>query len=181
MKRVFACMIASASLATGLWAADASFQASLLPDLALRDPTDTITGASLNIWGLNPQQDAFALGFVNGSYGLSSGLSIGGLNYSENYTGTQLGLLNCTSTDFFGWQAGFVNVTIDKFSGFQLGLLNYAGRLTGLQLGLFNMAPQAEAGMQIGLINLLPENDYWFSAGLANEVAPVTVLVNWRH
>ncbi len=179
MKRLLACLVVTAGLAAGGRAAEASFQASLVPDLALRDQTDTITFLSINLWGMNPQH-AVAIGFINGSYGQSSGLSLGGINYSENYTGTQLGLLNYTSSDFFGWQAGCINYTADNFSGFQLGFLNYAGRLTGLQLGLFNMAPQADHGMQLGLINLLPENQHWFTGGMANEIAPVTVFVNWR-
>lgn len=179
MKKILAGLVVVAGLATGAQAADASFQASLLPGAALRPMTDTITGFSLNLWGMNPQR-AVALGVINGSYGDSSGLSLGGINYSERYTGTQLGLLNITSSDFFGWQAGGINYTADIFSGFQLGFLNYAGRLTGLQLGLFNMAAQADHGMQLGLVNLLPENRHWFSAGLANEVAPVTVFLNWR-
>lgn len=179
MKRVLLCFLALSCLATGLRAADATWQFSLVPGCASRDMTDTITGASFNIWGLNPQH-AFALGFVNGSYGQSSGLQLGGFNYSENYTGVQFGLLNGTRCDFGGWQAGFVNYTADNFSGFQLGLVNYAGRLTGLQLGLFNMAAQADRGLQLGIVNLLPENRHWFSAGLANEVAPVMVIANWR-
>ena len=179
VKRFFACIVVAAGLAANMRAEDASFQASLVPDYALRDQTDTITFASFSIWGMNPQH-ALAIGLINGSYGQSSGLSIGGINYSENYTGVQFGLLNSTYSDFTGWQAGCVNYTADVFSGFQLGFLNYAGRLTGLQLGLFNMAAQADHGLQIGLVNLLPENQHWFSAGLANEVAPVMVLVNWR-
>ncbi|MEI6210060.1 MAG: hypothetical protein WCR06_00405 [bacterium] len=179
-KNLIVCLFFAIGMSAGVQAADASFQLSLLPDVAIHSSSTTISGFSLNIWGMNPQERSLAIGFVNGSYGDSSGVSLGGINYSENYTGTQLGLLNIATTDFFGWQAGILNVTSDTCSGFQLGLLNYAGRLTGLQLGLFNMAAQAQSGMQIGVINLLPENRYWFSAGLANEVAPVMVLINWR-
>ena len=179
MQKTLVYIALAAVLAAGVKASDASFQASLVPDVALRDETDTITFLSLNVWGMNPQH-AVAIGLANGSYGQSSGLSLGGINYSENYTGTQLGALNYTSADFFGWQAGCVNYTADNFSGFQLGCLNYAGRLTGLQLGILNMAPQADHGLQIGLINLLPENQHWFTGGIANEIAPVMVFVNWR-
>ena len=180
-KKLIVCLVAAIGIAAGVRAADASFQLSLVPDVALHSQDVTISsGFSLNLWGMNPQENSVALGVINGSYGKSSGLSLGLVNYSENYTGTQLGLINVVSTDFFGWQAGCINITSDVCSGFQLGLMNYAGRLTGLQLGLFNMAAQAESGMQIGVINLLPENRYWFSAGLANEVAPVMVLINWR-
>ena len=178
MKKLLACIVLAA-LSSGLQASDAAFQASLLPDVALRDSSDTITVASFNIWGMNPQH-ALAIGLINGSYGHSGGLSIGGINYSENYSGVQLGLLNVTTCDFSGWQAGYINWTSDNFSGFQLGWINYAGRLTGLQLGLFNMAPQADHGLQIGLINLLPENEHWFTGGMVNEIAPVTVIINWR-
>lgn len=179
MKKLFVCLALVAAFASVSGAADVGFQASLLPDVALHPESDTVTGVSINLWGMNPQH-ALAIGLINGSYGQSGGLSIGGFNYSENYTGTQLGLINFTSTDFFGWQAGVINYTADTFSGFQLGCFNYAGRLTGLQLGLFNMAPQADHGMQIGIVNLLPENRNWFSGGLANEIAPVTVILNWR-
>lgn len=160
--------------------AEPAFQASLFPDVALYDSTETINGLTLNIWGLNPQH-AIALGLVNGSFGQSSGFSVGCINYSENYTGVQWGCLNVTRCDFDGWQAGWVNYTADVFSGFQFGWVNYAGQLRGLQFGLFNMAAQADRGLQIGLLNLLPENRQWFSAGLVNEVAPVMVLVNWRY
>jgi ABC-type amino acid transport substrate-binding protein len=179
MKKILLCLVAAAGLAAGVRAADASFQASLVPDCALRDETDTITFASLNIWGMNPQH-ALAVGFVNGSYGQSSGLSAGFINYAENYTGVQWGFVNSAYSDFTGWQAACLNYTGDAFHGFQFGFVNYAGRLTGLQLGFFNMAAQADHGLQLGLVNLLPENRQWFSAGLANEVAPVMVFANWR-
>ncbi len=172
-------LLAMLSLSTGLRAADAFFQASLIPDVALRPSTDHINGFALNLWGMNPQH-ALAIGLINGSYGTSGGLSLGAVNYAENYTGTQLGLINLTSADLYGAQLGCINYTADICSGLQIGLFNYAGRLSGLQLGVLNMAAQADHGMQIGLINLLPENQHWFSAGLANEVAPVTVLINWR-
>ena len=179
MKKILACVIAAAGLVSAASAEDAAFQASLVPNTALRDSTDHITAVSLNIWGLNPQH-ALAIGLINGSYGQSGGLSIGGVNYAENYTGMQCGFLNVARSDFNGFQAGWVNYTADVCSGFQLAFLNYAGRLTGLQLGLLNMAAQADHGLQIGLVNLLPENRQWFSAGLANELAPVMVIANWR-
>jgi hypothetical protein len=168
------------TLSAGLRASDVSFQASLLPDVAVFPSTDHVGGFTLNLWGMNPQH-ALAIGLINGSYGQSGGLSLGGVNYAENYTGTQLGLLNLASADLYGAQIGCINYTADICSGLQIGAFNYAGRLSGLQLGVINMAAQADHGMQIGLINLLPENRYWFNGGLANEVAPVTVLFNWRH
>ena len=179
MKKILVCLVAAIGLVTGVRAADASLQLSLVPDYALHDQTDTITFASFNIWGMN-QQQSLAIGFVNGSYGQSSGLSIGCINYSENYTGMQWGLLNSTYSNFTGLQAACLNYTADIFHGIQFGFVNYAGRLTGLQLGFFNMAAQADRGLQLGLVNLLPENRYWFTAGLANEVAPVMVIANWR-
>jgi len=179
MKRILASAIGATLFASGILATDAVFQVSLVPDIALQKQTDNITGVSLNIWGSN-QQHAFAIGVINGSYGQSGGLSIGCVNYSENYTGMQWGYLNVVHSDFVGFQIGWVNYTADNDTGLQLGFLNYAGRLKGLQLGLFNMAAQADHGVQVGLLNLLPENRYWFTGGLANEVAPVMVLVNWR-
>ena len=120
-------------IATGAFAETEGFQMSLIPDVAIHSKTTYIKGASLNVWGENPQ-NAFALGLINGSTGNSSGFSLGLLvNYADSY------------------------------KGFQIAPINYASRLQGLQLGLVNMAMTAEEGVQIGVINIISQTDKWFS------------------
>ena len=63
----------------------------------------------VNIWGENPQH-GFALGFVNGSTGDSSGFSWAFFyNYADSYTGVEWSIVNYSQTSFVGWQAGMVN------------------------------------------------------------------------
>jgi hypothetical protein len=180
MKKTLCCTLIALATAGAAVAEDVSWQFSLTPGIAYHHMTDNVTGVAFNIWGMNPQENTFAFGFVNGSYGRSSGLSVGLVNAGENYAGVQVGLVNGTRCDFAGFQAGCVNYVADVGSGFQLGFLNYAGRLTGLQAGLLNMAAQADRGLQLGLVNLIPETHHWFSQGLANECAPAMVFANWR-
>jgi len=161
------------------------FQLSLTPDIAIQDRNERIEGFSLSVWGENPQS-AFALGFVNGSTGDSTGLSIGLLNYSDSYTGVQWGFINYAKGDltgwqggpFFGWVIGGVNITSGKMTGFQCALVNTAGTLNGFQLGLVNYASTTEAGLQIGVVNIMPENE-WFTK-LPDELAPGMIFVNWH-
>ncbi len=160
-------------------------QLSLTPDIALHDRRERIEGVAFNIWGENPQS-GFALGLVNGSTGDSMGLSVGLVNYADNYTGCQWSLVNFTKGDFTGWQGGFlfgllvsgVNYTGGSMNGFQCGLVNYAGKLNGLQFGFVNVAATANSGVQIGFVNIMPENE-WFTR-LPDELAPATILVNWH-
>ena len=120
-------------IATGAFAETKGFQLSLIPDVAIHSKTTYIKGASINVWGENPQ-NAFTLGLINGSTGNSSGFSLGLLvNYADSY------------------------------KGFQIAPINYASRLQGLQLGLVNMAMTAEEGVQIGVINIISQTDKWFS------------------
>ena len=152
-------------IATGALAETQGFQLSLTPDVALQTKTTHIKGVSLNIWGENPQT-AFALGFVNGSTGQSSGLSIGLLgNYAENYEGAQLAWIG--------------NYASGKITGLQWAAVNYAVKLNGLQLGVVNIAETTEKGVQLGLFNVIKETKVWFT-NLPNEVAPGMVFVNWR-
>ena len=117
--------------------------------MAIHSKTTHIKGVSINIWGENPQ-NSFALGFVNGSTGNSSGFSLGLIvNYADSYR------------------------------GFQIAPVNYASRLQGLQFGLVNMAMTAEEGVQIGFINIMSETEKWFS-NFPDEVAPGMVFINWR-
>lgn len=176
--RMFCGMTAVLILAAGAaMAAGKPFQASLTPDIALYDRTETIEGFALSVWGENPQR-AFALGIVNGSTGRSVGLSVGALNYAEHYTGFQLGLVNVASGDVLGWQHGFVNYTDGFMTGLQSGCFNYARSLTGVQFGWVNCALMAQSGVQIGLVNIMPTNP-WFS-DLPNKLAPGMIFVNWR-
>lgn len=185
MKKLLAVM-SLALAATGAMAGSKPFQASLTPDVALYDRSETINGLTLSIWGENPQA-GLALGLVNGSTGFSAGVSLGLLNYADYYKGLQWGVVNCTKQDFSGWQGGpffgllvsVVNYTGGTMKGFQCGAVNYAGNMSGLQLGLFNYAADADAGVQIGLVNIIRENTLWFS-GLPDELAPGMPLVNWR-
>lgn len=151
--------------ATAAFAETQPFQLSLIPDLAVHSRATHIQGVSLSIWGENPQ-NALALGVVNGSTGVSSGLSLGLLaNYAESYEGAHL-----------AWIANYSSGT---FSGLQLAAFNYAERLQGLQLGFINYAEACDKGVQVGLINFMKSTKAWFS-NFPDEVAPVMVLVNWR-
>jgi len=164
-----------------------SFQASFVPEGAMYPREQRIEGMTLSIWGENPQS-AFALGFVNGSTGQSSGLSLGLLNYAESYTGIHWAFANLTEKDFSGWQGGpalgfvgsAVNYVGGEMQGFQSGVVNLAGRLGGVQFGLVNYTQYADRSLQIGLINVIAQNGYWFE-NWPDEVAPGMILVNWRY
>ena len=150
------------------------FQASLTPTIAIHSRDTRIQGISLNIWGENPQ-GAFALGFVNGSTGDSSGFSLGLANYAENYTGVQMSFVNCTTGQFVGWQDSFVNYAKD-FRGLQSGFLNIADTASGLQLGAVNYTREMN-GVQIGFANIIADNP-WVKE-FPNKLAKGFVFVNW--
>ena len=148
MKKILLVLL-GCLITTGAFAETKGFQMSLIPDVAIHSKTTHIKGVSINIWGENPQ-NSFALGFVNGSTGNSSGFSLGLIvNYADSYR------------------------------GFQVAPVNYASRLQGLQFGLVNMAMTAEEGVQIGFINIISETEKWFS-NFPDEVAPGMVFINWR-
>ncbi|MFT5123142.1 MAG: hypothetical protein ACI9TH_000882 [Kiritimatiellia bacterium] len=175
-KIIIACSISLATC-SAFAAEKAAFQLSLTPDVALQDRETLIEGVTLNIWGENPQK-ALAIGLVNGSTGDSAGISLAwALNYAENYSGLQYGVVNYTSGDFLGWQSGFVNYTKGNFKGLQTGAVNYAGTLTGIQLGFVNFAESAQSGIQLGFLNLIPENE-WFS-NLPDQMAKGMIFANW--
>jgi hypothetical protein len=135
-------------------------QLSLTPDIALHSRDTVINGISLNIWGEN-EQHCFALGFVNGSKGDSSGFSWGIVNYAERYTGLQLGIVNLSSDLVTGMQWGTVNVA-NNVSGLQMGVVNYTKDLHGVQLGLANIVL----------------NNGWFDK-FPDKLAKGFVFVNW--
>lgn len=140
------------------------FNASLTPDIAVKKKSEKIEGVVIGLWTENPQT-AFALGLVNGSTGTSQGFSLALIaNYTEDYTGGHLALVNHAK---------------GHFTGAQVGAGNYANKLTGLQFGLINYAKSIKNGVQIGLINIVPETKAWFSE-FPNEVAPVFPFLNWR-
>ena len=150
------------------------FQASLTPKIAIHSRDTHVKGITLNIWGENPQ-GAFALGFVNGSTGDSSGFSLGLANYAENYTGVQMGFVNCTTGRFVGWQDSFVNYAKD-FQGLQSGFLNIADTASGLQLGAVNYTREMN-GVQIGFANIIADSP-WFRE-FPSKLAKGFVFVNW--
>lgn len=154
---------------------DSGFQASLTPQMAIEPNTTQINGVALSIWGENPQ-DAFALGFVNGSTGDSQGFSLGLVNYADSYTGVSLGIINVSQQDFNGWQGGLVNYCQDSFTGLQSGLVNSSGEFHGLQCGLFNYTENLD-GVQIGLANVAVNNS-WFD-DFPNQLATGFPIVNW--
>lgn len=184
MKKITV-FLSVALVAAGAMAGPKPLQLSLTPGIAIHDRTEKIEGFTLGIWSENPQA-AFALGIVNGSTGDSAGLSVGILNYAENYRGLQWGLVNYTKGDTLGWQGGFclglvgsvVNYTGGTMKGFQCGVVNYAQNLNGFQLGLVNYAEDATSAVQIGVVNIMPQN-HWFTE-LPDELAPAMILVNWR-
>jgi len=185
MKTLLACLT-TVLISTGVMAETRPFNLSLTPDVAIYNRSTTIEGVTLSIWGEN-QQTSLALGLANGTTGESAGLSVGILNYADNYSGLQWGLVNYTKDDFAGWQGGFffglvgsvVNYTGGTMEGFQAGAVNYAGKLTGLQLGIVNYAATADSGVQIGIVNIIRQNTVWFKE-LPNELAPAMIIVNWR-
>jgi len=167
---------ADAAAATTSDSGEAFLQLSLTPDIALQSKDTTVRGVSLNIWGENPQH-SLTLGFVNGSTGDSSGLSLGLVNYAENYTGVQWSFFNYCKGDFKGWQSATVNYTQGSFVGLQSGWINYAKDMKGLQLGLVNYAENLDKGVQIGFANIAMNNG-WFDE-FPNKLAKVFPFVNW--
>ncbi len=151
---------------------------SAIPNVALYPKTEVIHGFTLSLWGEN-EQTSFALGLVNGLTGNSSGLALGVFNYSDNYTGAQLGFFNWARKNTTGLQGAFANYTAGVLHGAQVGIVNVAGKLRGLQLGFVNYAQSAENGIQVGFVNVLTQTTGWFSEFPKN-VAPVMLFANWR-
>jgi len=131
-KTIIAITIAAACIAPPTKAD--FFQASLTPEIAIHSRDTRIEGISLSIWGENPQS-SFAFGFINGSTGKSAGLAWGLVNYSDSYTGVELGIVNYSKETFIGLQSGLVNIG-KEVNGLQWGTVNYAESLNGVQLGL---------------------------------------------
>jgi hypothetical protein len=174
MKKLIIIVTLAISTA-GLKAEEAGFQLALTPDIAIHPKTTQINGVSLDIWGENPQH-SFNLGFVNGSTGDSSGLSVSLLNYDDSYTGVQWGFVNHSTRHFLGWEAGVVNYSEGYFKGFQCGLVNVGQEAHGLQLGLVNYTETLN-GVQIGLANIIRSNP-WFDK-FPDKLATGFPFLNW--
>lgn len=159
MKKIIFTLILSTQIC---FASKVNF--SLTPDIAYKSRSEKIELFSLGVWSENPQT-AIALGLVNGSTGDSAGMSFAFVaNYSDNYRGGQIALINFSK---------------GHIKGAQLGFINYTKKLTGLQLGFFNYAESIQNGVQIGLLNYVPETKEWFTK-FPNEVAPLFPFLNWR-
>ncbi|HOX58621.1 MAG TPA: hypothetical protein P5205_19995 [Candidatus Paceibacterota bacterium] len=159
MKKLIALVILCTATVS-VTAEEKALQLSLTPDVALYSRDTFIKGLSLSIWGENPQS-AFALGFVNGSTGESSGFSWGLVNYAERYTGLQLGVVNYAREEFKGLQWGGVNVATHA-SGVQCGFVNYS---------------ESFRGVQLGFVNIITDNS-WFDE-FPDRLAVVFPFVNW--
>ena len=160
---------------TGVAADTTVFQLSLVPDIALFPRTTQVNGLSFGIWNENPQS-SLELGFVNGNTGDSYGVSLGIVNYSENYTGLQWGAVNYCANTFTGIQDGDVNVIMQKGTGLQYGYVNYAADFCGLQAGVINYATELH-GVQLGFINVAMNNP-WFQE-FPNKLATGFPILNW--
>ena len=178
MKKFFLAFMIFGSAAFGAKQESAPFfNASLIPDVAIYQRTTRIEGFTISFWGEN-EQSSFALGFVNGFRGDSSGFGWGLFNYADNYAGANLAIFNWAKKNFTGVQAGIAKYTEGTVHGAQLGAVNICKKLKGLQFGLVNFADSAESGIQIGFVNILLQNT-WFS-DFPKAVAPVMILANWR-
>jgi len=155
--------------------ADTPIQLALTPDIALYPRTDFVRGLTLEVWGENPQA-GLALGFVNGSTGESSGLSIGLANYADSYTGVQIGFANLSTDNFVGAQLAAVNVSQGKFLGFEGGFVNVSEDTTGLQIGGFNYAERLN-GVQLGFVNIAMNNAPFTE--FPQQLSPVFPFFNW--
>ena len=131
MTKTIQILILCAITSTAL-AGTKSFQASLAPGIAIHDRQQKIEGLSLSVWGENPQT-SLALGIINGTVGNSAGLSLGFVNYGDDY------------------------------KGIQFGFLNIDAKLHGAQIGLLNFSKTTKSGFQFGLINIIAKNKKWFS------------------
>ncbi|MEY4916406.1 MAG: hypothetical protein RL616_319 [Verrucomicrobiota bacterium] len=169
-------LIIGLSFAAGVGrAAETVFQLSLVPDVAIFPRTTQVNGLSLGIWNENPQA-SLELGFVNGNTGNSCGVSLGLVNYAENYRGVQWGAVNYCERDFTGVQDAYVNVCTGHFTGVQYGYVNYADDFCGLQLGAVNYTRHLR-GVQLGFINVALNNP-WFKE-FPNKLATGFPFFNW--
>ncbi|MFP4674592.1 MAG: LA_2272 family surface repeat-containing protein [Opitutales bacterium] len=180
MKKQFISILsvfASALVIAHVSHAEAGFQASLTPEVAIVERGDTVEGLALNIWGENEVRGV-DLGFVNGQVGDSSGFTLSLLGgYAENYRGVLWGgFFTVSRGDVIGWQAATVNINQGSLKGLQSGLVNLGVDVTGVQLGFVNYTRDLH-GVQVGLANVVESNE-WFK-DLPNDLAKGFPIVNW--
>lgn len=157
-------------------AEETAFQLSLTPDIALHSTFTKVRGVSLGIWSENPQ-NSLTLGIVNGSREQSSGLSLAlGVNYTETYTGVQLGMVNVSKSSFLGWQGAAINYSQGQFEGLQTAFINVAQDVHGVQFGGLNYTEKLR-GVQIGFLNIVRDNG-WFDQ-FPEKLATAFPFVNW--
>ena len=174
--KILSLIVALVASVSTVMADESALQLSLTPDVALHPKTTIIRGLTLDIWVENPQH-GLTLGFVNGSTGVSSGLSWAFIaNYADSYSGVQWGLVNYTKEESEGWQGGFVNCSEGSYTGLQTGFINYAKEFKGLQLGAINYAEKLD-GLQVGFLNVARSNP-WFDE-FPNKLATGFPILNW--
>jgi len=74
----------------------------------------------------------------------------------EEFTGLQFAIVN-QSGNSNGVTLGGLNVTEDKAKGIQAGVINSSMGMRGLQIGLINYT-ESMTGIQLGLINIITES-----------------------
>jgi hypothetical protein len=181
MRNFFYVLTVSVALSSSLARSEESekiapFQASIIASgLSYEGRETRINGVVMGIWSENPQT-ALSISLFNGATGNSKGLQLGLLNYAENYSGVQWGIINHVSGNFSGWQDGAFNYVGGMFTGFQSGCINIVKDGKGFQLGLLNVATNFH-GLQVGAVNLNISNNFF--SRFPSEVSPGMVLVNW--
>ena len=177
------------------------FQLSLVPDVQIVPPGDSVSGVRLALWGENQNVSGLDVGVIGQTRGNFEGFFLGIISMVEgdsaavawhpfgygrvdgDFTGwhaaTFFSYLKGSST---GLQNSLVSRTRDQFTGLQLGLI-YAetgGHIGGVQAGLVNRAASVK-GLQLGLVNLA-DDMYGIQVGLVNYIKtgylPVFVIAN---
>lgn len=94
--------------------------------------------------GSTGESSGFSWGLVNYSEsynGVSWGLANLNLN---GYNGWQSGWVNICKKDFVGLQSAWILNYAQNMTGLQVGLVNYSEHLNGVQIGLANIAENNE-------------------------------------
>lgn len=116
--------------------------------------TNNFTGVQLSpLWiGANKVNNSFTgvgIGFANIHLGQSTGVVIGGVNYTNDFNGLQWGFVNFNQRKSV-INLGGVNINQGE-SLVDIGFVNYAERTT-FQLGLVNFTNDLQ-GLQVGFVN----------------------------
>lgn len=105
--------------------------------------TNNFTGVQIPIFfglGANKVNNSFTgvgLGAANIHLGQSTGVVIGGINFTNDFNGLQLGIVNFNQGESLV-DIGFVNYA--EKTTFQLGMVNFTNDLQGVQIGFINFA-----------------------------------------